>query len=74
MDSKKLEDLRRIFARTVDAFAAEPTAENFNRYRLASLTLNAARKLATGPAVTDSAVRYRRRGTGPGRSHLRNGR
>jgi hypothetical protein len=65
MDSKKLEDLRRTFARSVDAFLTEPTAENFNRYRIASVTLEAARKLATEPAVIDSAVRSRRRGTRP---------
>jgi hypothetical protein len=47
MDSRNVERFRIIFTRRVHAFAAAPTAENFNRYRIASLALDAAPRNAT---------------------------
>jgi hypothetical protein len=59
MDGTNLERLSRIFARSVRAFAAEPSVANFGRYRVVGFALDAARELAAAPAADEVAARPR---------------
>jgi hypothetical protein len=44
MDATNIEQLRRIFAASLNTFAADPTVAHFGRYRVASLALDVARE------------------------------